>query len=113
MGGYKKPRGYSKTHLKKGPFNQLNYENPPKSPLTQNRNKIAKKKKKKINNKVNNLPEVCSNNYYILDEKNQNINYKNNMNNNNTKNINKINKKINPKKKRSVTPLNNEDKNIY
>ena len=35
------------------------------------------------------------------------------MNNNNTKNINKINKKINPKKKRSVTPLNNEDKNIY
>ena len=122
MGGYKKPRGHSKTHVIKGPINQINFEHAPKSPLIQNKNKM-KKKKKKINNKINNIPPVLSNNYSNFEEKNKYVNYNNNMNldiNNNmnkntknTKNISKINKKNNNKKKRSATPLNTEDKNIY
>ena len=49
MGGYKKPRGHSKTHIIRGPINQINYENAPKSPLIQNKNKIIITNKELMN----------------------------------------------------------------
>ena len=126
--GNKRPKSRTKSNIK------INYNYmvdncngivvPPIKKKGVNKKGLKKKKKKNINNKMNNNnvsknePKSNENNYSKMNNNNKYVNSNANYNNNiiynfNSKGASKLNKKNTQKIKRSATPLNTENKNMY